>query len=86
MSSAATKKSQFTSLSQHATTKASANALDAEMFGGVVTNIEKLLTPNQKRKLKKVQRARNQISASALIIKRVDATPIRNRNFNNLGS
>ena len=35
------------------TTKASAAALDVEVFGGVVTNIEKLLTLNQRKKLRK---------------------------------
>ena len=33
------------------TTKGSGTMIDAEVFGGVVTNIEKLLTPRQKKRL-----------------------------------
>ena len=38
-------KTSIMGASQGATTKASAAQIDVEAFGGVVTNIEKLLTP-----------------------------------------
>ena len=53
--------------------------IDAEVFGGVVTNIEKLLTPKQRKKFERVQKARNHDSAQSHIIKRVEATPVRHR-------
>ena len=79
--SAAKKKEVQSTSSQNATTKASATMIDAEILGGVVTNIEKLLTAKQRKKLQKSLRAREDASATALTVQRHSALPMQNRAY-----
>ena len=64
----------MTATSLGTSAKASAAGLvDVEVFGGVVTNIEKLLTPHQKRTLQRSLKKREKQN-KALTVKRKSCT------------
>ena len=72
-SSKSQKKERIASAISHtsgaaSTTKASAAVIDVEVFGGVITNIEKLLTLKQKNKLRRnvKMRERSRLSLTEL--------------------